>query len=358
MDEHPIPQPISSYQFHLIGDMTLRQFGQLAGGVILALFVYSLPMTPIFKWSLVGFFVTLGLALAFLPIEDRPLDQWIIAFAKSIYSPSIFLWQTKPKLPACLSYELPPNILNESLQQPVKIDTATLQDYLESLGPSQKGDLFEQQEQVQLAQIGSLFQNIVQGITPQPQLVTSLPKTAPRPAPQTPPPAPSVKRFPHQINVLQAKEALLRTAPLGSRRLETNSAARPIPLSAVKPKTASFPRAISPGLAEPAIWKNQGLPPVAGDLPLPQTPTRPNLIVGMVTDPHSRIIENAIIEIRNADGLPVRALRSNQLGQFQIATPLPNGQYEIEVEKPGFQFAIMKLNLTGQIVPPIEINAK
>ncbi|KKR52786.1 MAG: hypothetical protein UT88_C0021G0001, partial [Candidatus Woesebacteria bacterium GW2011_GWD2_40_19] len=37
MEQHPIPQNISSYQFRLVGDMTLKQFFQLAGGFLVGL---------------------------------------------------------------------------------------------------------------------------------------------------------------------------------------------------------------------------------------------------------------------------------------------------------------------------------
>jgi len=36
MEQHPIPQQISSYQFKLVGDMTLAQFGKAAGGIVIA----------------------------------------------------------------------------------------------------------------------------------------------------------------------------------------------------------------------------------------------------------------------------------------------------------------------------------
>ena len=35
METHPVPQNISSYEFRLVGDMTLKQFLYLAGGILL-----------------------------------------------------------------------------------------------------------------------------------------------------------------------------------------------------------------------------------------------------------------------------------------------------------------------------------
>ena len=91
------------------------------------------------------------------------------------------------------------------------------------------------------------------------------------------------------------------------------------------------------------------------DVVVPATPQIPNLIVGYVRDKQGKIIEGAILEIREASGNPVRAFKTNKLGQFLSATPLHPGEYEIETEKEGFSFDIIKVKLDGKIMPPIEI---
>src|SRR3989344_8487039 len=93
MEQHPVPQHISSYEFRLIGDMTLKQFFQVAGGFIIALLFYASPLPGIIKWFFIIFFSLLGLALAFLPLEGRPLEMWIFAFFRAVYSPTKFSWK-------------------------------------------------------------------------------------------------------------------------------------------------------------------------------------------------------------------------------------------------------------------------
>ncbi len=93
MEQHPIPQQISSYQFRLVGDMTLKQFFQLAGGFVVALIFYSAPIIGIIKWPFVIVSGILGVALAFLPLEERPLEKWIFAFFRAIYAPTEFFWK-------------------------------------------------------------------------------------------------------------------------------------------------------------------------------------------------------------------------------------------------------------------------
>jgi len=92
-EQHPIPQDVSGYRFRLVGDMTLKQFIQLASGIVLAFIFWKLPLPFFFKLPLVAVSAGLGIGMAFVPIEGRPLDQWLVAFFKSIYSPTIYTWQ-------------------------------------------------------------------------------------------------------------------------------------------------------------------------------------------------------------------------------------------------------------------------
>ena len=58
--------------------------------------------------------------------------------------------------------------------------------------------------------------------------------------------------------------------------------------------------------------------------------------------------------------MPLRALKTNKLGQFAASTPLPNGTYFMEVEDPRdrFVFDRIQISLNGTILPAIEIVAK
>lgn len=289
MEQHPVPQHIASYEFRLVGDMTLKQFFQLAAGIGVALFFYATPLPIYFKWPLIIFFSFLGFAFAFMPIEERPLGQWLVAFAKAVVSPTLYVWKKSGETPDILK----PRPYTAAVKPP------------SPSAPDQK-------------MLG--------------EFLASLPA-----APATDPPA--VK----EDHYLEKVTQLFQTANL------------PAP-----PKTTFIPE--PPPVSRPAF----NLPPTpkvvqaitSPHLPIPAPPTRSNILVGMVTDKNGEIIEGAILEIRDSKKIPVRALRTNRLGQFQIVTPLENGTYEIEVEKEGFQFDIIKLEAKGEIIKPIEIKAK
>jgi predicted RNase H-like nuclease (RuvC/YqgF family) len=96
----------------------------------------------------------------------------------------------------------------------------------------------------------------------------------------------------------------------------------------------------------------------AKSIPTLKLTSFPNVINGIVTDSLVNYIEGAIVVAHDRQGLPVRALKSNKLGQFVAATPLPNGEYTIMVEKDNLLFDKISLELTNEILPPILVAAK
>jgi hypothetical protein len=113
---------------------------------------------------------------------------------------------------------------------------------------------------------------------------------------------------------------------------------------------------LSPMATHPQEKTQNAVFSIAASPPIPST--YPNIIVGQVSDSQGRIVESAILEIQVMQGRPVRALRSNKLGHFMIATPLANGDYKIITEKNGLEFDTITVNVKGEIVKPIIIVSK
>jgi hypothetical protein len=97
MEAHPVPQNVTQFEFHLIGNMTMRQFGYLAVGMGLAYVIFILFATtlPYIAYPLIVICASLGAAYAFLPIMDRPLDHWTAAFIKAITKPTMRKYESK-----------------------------------------------------------------------------------------------------------------------------------------------------------------------------------------------------------------------------------------------------------------------
>ena len=333
-EQHPIPQQISSYSFKLVGDMTLKQFSQLAGGVIISLILYASPLNPLIKWPLILISFVIGVALAFLPIQDRPLSTWIVVFFRSIYTPTYFVWR-RAKTPK--EYFAP----EEGLEKVPAIAAAeqkqVVAEHIEPViktTPSVKK--LEDKEKTFLSRVSQNFiapgttvtitATPVHTYTPTPTPVVTTNKAIP--IPETP------KIHPEHIIQANGTKASENEKPVPE---VTTVKVTPIPTASFSAtKGAQFSQEVTP--------------------PLP--PNRPNIIVGQVLNASGKIIEGAILEIKDSEGRPVRALRSNKLGHFMIATPLVNGRYETTVEKEGFNFDPFYFDANNTIIQPIAVWAK
>ncbi|PJA41319.1 hypothetical protein CO178_00465, partial [candidate division WWE3 bacterium CG_4_9_14_3_um_filter_34_6] len=89
--------------------------------------------------------------------------------------------------------------------------------------------------------------------------------------------------------------------------------------------------------------------------PLPLTEA--NVVSGTVKDKNGQLVDNAVILIKDSGGDVIRALKSNQLGQFKTQSQLTNGKYTIEVIKGGEKFDIISIEATGQPISPLNLIA-
>ena len=99
------------------------------------------------------------------------------------------------------------------------------------------------------------------------------------------------------------------------------------------------------------------LAPKAGIPHLPQTP---NTLSGIIKDSAGLILPEIIVTVKDKNGMTVRALKTNSVGLFLSATPLPSGEYTLEIEDPKkkYQFDIIRVALKGEVYSPLEISAK
>ncbi len=281
IEQHPIPQDVAGYKFRLIGEMTVKQFIWLASGIILGLIAYSLPLPFFFKYPLTGLFVALGAGIAFLPIEGRPMDKWLIAFIKSVYSPTQYVW---------------------------------------------KKSASEAGTQIPVVATKPIATQTVPAVVP-PKIVT-VPETS--------------------IGSVISK---IPSIPAGPSELSPELVEGVEGSSSIK-----IPPRASLGRNDKNEISNIPAKPES-NLPIPFTPTTPNTLVGMTLTPEGKILDGCLIEIK-ANGISLRATKSNQLGQFLFAKPLENGQYQILTEKSGFLFDNYSLTLTNLIVKPLRLQAK
>lgn len=93
MDQHPIPRQITTFEFKLIGFLTIKQFIYLIVFVSLGLAVYALTPIPFLNYLLGILTGSIGLAFAFVPINDRPMEVWVKNLIKRLTSPTQYTYK-------------------------------------------------------------------------------------------------------------------------------------------------------------------------------------------------------------------------------------------------------------------------
>ena len=302
MEQHPIPQQISSYEFKLVGDMTLKQFLKAAGGIVVALLINSTGLMVLAKWPLMLLFGGGGLLLAFMPIEDRPLESWVVSFIRSIYSPTIYTYKrgvNENWLDLDLTKSTKQSEEDIVIKSKIKSNLigSKIKDTISTMGiKTEKKE--EKKEEIKVVE------------TEIKQIIKEVPIEKP------------------EIN--KDQEAEVKKDDWRDQKTD------------LKLKTEKLE----------ATGKV-----IFGSIPMPDIPETPNVIVGMATDFEGKIIDGVIVEIQDENGNPSRVLKTNSLGQFKTTTPLASGRYLIIAEKDSYNFDRVNIDLKGQIVQPVKLIA-
>lgn len=398
MENHPIPQDVTGFQFKLIGNMTVKQFAYLAVGGIFAVIAFHVPnptnsiFVTAIKYLCVFLFASTGAALAFLPLEGRPLDVMAINFVKAIFRPNQYLYSKHGGHLAFLHFAelLEPATPEERSgsakgQQRDIAREVKLQALLSSIhAPSNPKTELDARE--------AQFLNTV--FTQGGAVVKPLAATNPYAKPTAPgaQAQPVLQATSQQL--ASAKQASLHQASSpdeATRAVKTPSAALHNVLSNMPMAQAPTLSTLQPaqqdasdqmssseaGAQEQFVEKQieaskvgakrpvvaQSTEQVTADMAkmvgLPHLPDSPNLIIGIVKDSRGNTLQNVLVEVKDKDDNPVRAFKTNALGQFASATPLAEGNYTIDFEDPKGQqqFTSVSLLANGTILQPLIITS-
>lgn len=390
MKEHPIPQDITSYRFHIVGSMTLKQFGEVAVGVVICLVIYQTNLPVIIKWPMIAILFGGGLAAAFVPIEERPLSHWLSTFISILYKPTQFFWKRSYNIPAPFLFK---GNQDQVLQlQEIDLTPARRQrikDFISSTAPTKNDSDFSPEEQAYMSDILTIFQTEttssnktnIHEVVQKPSLTVRV-----RSMRQFELPEFEEERI--TVNSLDNPSDLGSTIIFEPERQHSSSIKKNNYLEVGQvAQTLEVPEIEHVNVGQDTLNDNnleliqqkninpnerafveqagqQAQPEAASekahfnaDLPFPSKPTQPNKLVGMVLTQENELVPGAIVEIKTATGHVSRAVKTNALGQFFITTPLGNGDYVVSVEKDGFSFKPLAIQLTGTIVEPLEVRS-
>ena len=137
MQEHPVPRQITTFEFKLIGELTIKQFGYLAFGAAASVIIFFLvPKFFYINIILAIIPAVLAIGFAFVPVNDRPMDIYLKNLIKRLFSPTQYFFHKNNAPPKILmGLQLPPRdvllqyvkaqqSLNEYMQKKPKTESA------------------------------------------------------------------------------------------------------------------------------------------------------------------------------------------------------------------------------------------
>jgi len=487
--QHAVPQNIMSVEFKLIGDLTVRQFVYLAGGILISFLANKLALPVFFRYPIAGVFLLGGIGMAFLPVQDRGLDQWIKNFLVVAFSPQQRVWKKSPQLPEYFLSDYSRVVKQELVAVTPSVSRQKVADFLNTNFDNQYDPLLEKEteflkhlnkdikdfddfslyefpEDYEVNKIMSLnHANKREKIFKEGQSSIVLPPK--KPTEQLKPKdqvsvilEPSNTDLNNQMSELKSlmerlkndyKKVLEKSNQKQRKigddiKLKNESKMIDRKLKAISFKTEDIDRLDTKNTLSSDIQKfrqeikklkeenerlekelskqkkllnlssengvdinlkkrvdeleaeklkfqkeifnkpkvvintkkqdqdevnklnkekeqievvNTVTPKFATneDIKLKLT-NSPNVINGIVKDSNGKFLEDAIVIIKDTTNSPVRALKTNELGQFIISTPVTNGDYIIEVIKKGYKFDIISVQVNGQVMAPMIIQGK
>jgi hypothetical protein len=383
MENHPIPQDITGFQFKLIGDMTVKQFVYIAVGVIMGWVFYILPLPFLIKLPFSIIFIATGVGLAFVPIGGRPMDTMIGYFFKAVFSPTQYAYQKQGA-----------KLWADSNKKP-SAKTLTGEQYGNSPNNHPKNKL-DKKESVFFQSLNSY--STPQQNVPNPTVIPSHYYALQGQGEQNKNAAmPGSGQQQNNPNVMESQDLLKAAAILEKEIAQAKATEQkqnqvdPKAFSETHQKVLELQKQLSDMLSQKEelekklieIQKNMGAssgpvfsPSVATQAPstetkfvrsipqnmtqsvgLPNTPEFPNLLTGIIKDPRGNPLANILVEVKDDEGNAVRAFKTNALGQFASATPLNNGKYTVNFDDPKAQnrFDTVAFDAKGEIILPIEV---
>lgn len=390
MEQHPIPQDVTGFQFKLIGNMTVKQFAYLATGGVLAVLLYYAPISIVIKLVFIPICAGLGAALAFLPIEGRPMDLMLTNFVKDLFSPTQYIYQKEGGMLAISMVSTqPPKVGKKDAKHPKNSDAkqyereVKLNEFLSHMSHTAKTKLDEKEDTFLSAvfdpnatpQLISLFQQQAAGDQELSEEEAQRVKTIQSPQEMESRLEREAAAIKQELQQAIDEEHKLQSAhqattvvhahvdelekQLNDMMLQKEQLEQELQKLKTQMVTPS-PTPTEPKMQQP-MQQSQNVRIVPSDkassVGMPAIPDVPNIVMGILKDPRGNILPGILVEIKDKDGNPVRAFKTNGLGQFASATPLANGIYTITFEdlKGKQQFEVVQVEAKGEIMLPIEI---
>jgi hypothetical protein len=311
MEQHPLPRQITSFEFKLIGFMTLRQFLYLILFFPIGYIVFALIPVPVIRQLAGAIVVIIGLLLAFLPVNDRPLDYFIRTLIKRLTSPTQYTFHKINKPVYFLEnlyYYTDPHKVFSHIETQEKLAA-----YMAKTRPASAADKRQTDRKRAINQA-------LRDVHSPAAANTAVPaQSAP---PQT---SPQQTVAAHHATPIQQSPP-----PVVSSQTQATQAAK-------------SPTPFNPPAAQPA-----------------QIDSKHPFFIGVVRNHKQDPIGDILIYVQDASATTVRILKTNNHGVFATYKPLNTGTYSFIMKDPKgtYFFDTMKVPIDSGQNKPLEILSK
>ena len=386
MQEHFIPQDISNYRFHLIGELDLQQFLEIMAGVVLGFIIYKIGLPGIITWPLVLIAVGLGLVAAFVPIADQPLSHWLKVFFHLLSAPTKFYWRKEVVVPAYFTYELQSEhqgaLSNQETFNATPVKKHRALDYFTSLDQQNRQD-YDHLEIFSPNNIqAAMNQFNLNSSQHSPLSVPATPrkKVLRRPSIQEgqslrirPIIAPSQKNIDSFINSAMSKPTKLVTKIAS---LDEKTLGWPHAKLAHQQKTSTPAGLVFSGAPQSLPAQLIIKSPTSSSITLPPSsassavsPSSPTItkassinegsffLKGKIVDSQNQPISGGILSVKDAYDNFKFLLHSDESGNFISAQPLKHVDYHLLAQIDALIFPIRTINFTTQGAEPVLLKA-
>lgn len=415
MEQHPLPRQITTFEFKLIGFMTLKQFMYIAVGSGVAYITYALFPIPFINIMLAVLVFAAAAAFAFVPVMDRPMEIWIKNLIRRIQSPTQYFYQ-KQNEPLYFLKDLyfladPHHMLAhiESKEKLAKYLSMTRQRPKPNYRKREIGQLMQEpsdnlkQNIVPTNVMATIAQQTASAASaPEKQTIYSAPPGVPAPtaqsiAPVVPSQAPvsvpeglSTAESPVIATpVSQPQTPVIQPAPVMKQPVATvvqasvAEASNPVeePASVAEPEVVAAPPVpvvvpppppVEPQpymqthvINEPPLVSAPSMSPAirmqAPHKPVPtvQSPTDP-FLMGVIKTAKRIPLPGVMVYMKDTAGNPVRLMKTNPHGVFATFNPVMPGTYHLEIRDPNgtYYFDTMNIAVRDSNPMPVEVLSK
>jgi hypothetical protein len=273
MQQHAIPQNVTSFEFKIVGFLTLKQFGMLGACAVLGFISFMVIANTVLRISFVIFFVGLGILLTFGSIQQIPFYRWIFIFIKAIFSPTQRIWVKSASAPEYFYTAFATDI--KPVEKRVFEDRSKLSSYLQTL-PSTSRNAIDMIEQQRLQSLSLQNNNSAKGIAR-----TQVPNIPPQLSANTPI---FQQNEDDQNTVMPAHDIHLQQKPQTNQLQGTIPPTAPVQMPKLT-QTQSTPHPLPPIPTPPPVQVPQKPLEKPVEVPKPTPPTPPTPSFTLPTPP-------------------------------------------------------------------------